>query len=800
MFFLEGLMNKLLFKGNDNVEAKSDSVHSENQKRVKDNRIDFISAACHYNENTILNRNGELIQIIKIEGYASNVKERRDVREVIRQSIIDSAKELEVSFWIYTVRKRHIFDLQWMKKNDFSDELHEMYKVHTDQKYNTYVTELYIAIVTSHLREDIKSLIGALSFRFLKKKHKDFLSKKCDLLDKITDCILKNLQDFNAKKLGLLLTDTGNYRSELLEFLNYLVTFRNDECFLEHKNNAYISSKYKIDMGFNVFRVTDNDSKKLGTILGIKEYLGVSSSAINVCLQQNCEFIIVEIIKFVNSKDVVKVFKSQADIVRISGDQKFAQVTCLDDFVNVSSNGEFDFCEHKINFIIISNTMQMLQKDIMSVVAALSVIGAIPVRFDLSMEDNFWSHVPGNFPFVLNMRYCVIKHACVFVMLDNFSIGALRYGRWGEAISIFFSYNKPYFFNFHVKNCGHCLFIGPHNSSMTLLINFILSESRNVNAKILLCDYSGKSIIFVKALCGKYYRIDSNINNNTFSFNPFNLEDNAVNRNVVVGVLRRMNYGTKLINDEEVALVNKVADDLFSIPIESRTHEKIYECLLVLGKGIKDWINDNKFAHFVKGGNSVNFMENLIGINIGMIISQPECISVIMYYFFNILETYLDGSPTILVIYEAWLMDIVFLLEKEFDDWMYRMGQLNVVVIFASESTHAMISSKTIGYLNKHIDTRVFMPNVVISSQLSMQTLGLSRKELNSMFQISEHKGQFFIKQGDASTVLTLDIKDKKEAKVLSATREGIHHMYDAIKEKGENAKDWLPVFYSKSI
>ncbi|QXK91649.1 hypothetical protein IAH97_02590 [Neoehrlichia mikurensis] len=784
-------MNNLVFNTDDN------NVHDKDH-RTKDNRIDFISAACHYNENTILNRNGELVQIVKIEGYASNIEEYKDVREIIRQSIIEIAECLEVSFWIYTVRKHHTFDSQWVAKDKFSDELHEMYKVHTNQEYDTYVTELYIAIVTSHLQENIKSLIKALSFKHLKKIHKEFLCQKFNVLDKVTNNILDNLKCFHVKKLGLLLTDTGNYRSELLEFLNYLVTFRHDECFLERKNNAYISSKYKIDMGFNTFRITDNDSKKLGTILGIKEYLGLSSNAINICLQQNCEFVVVEIIKLINSKNVMKVFKKQADIFRISGDQKLSQVMCLNDFVN--TDNEFGFCEHKINFIIISDTIQMLQRNIVSIVAALSVIGAISVRLDLSMEDNFWSHIPGNFPFVLNMRCCVVKHACVFAMLDNFSVGALRYGKWGEAISIFFSHNKPYFFNFHVQNYGHCLFMGPHNSSMTVLINFILSESRKINTKIILCDYSGKSVIFAKALCGKYYRIDYKANNNIFSFYPFNIEDCAMNRNIMAGILRRMNYATKLINDEEEKLINKVVDDLFAIPIEIRTHDKISECLSVLGQGVNDWINEGEFSHLIRSGNSINFIEDFIGINIGIIINKPKCISVIMYYFFNILEAYLDGSPTILVIYEAWIMDIIFLSKDEFDNWVHRMGQLNVVIIFASESVHAMTSSKTIGYLNKHIETRVFMPNVVTSGQLSMQTFGLSRQELNVMFQISEHKSQFFIKQGSTSTVLKLDIKDKKEVKVLSATRESIQYMYDAIKEKGENVEDWLPIFYSKSI
>lgn len=37
-----------------------------------------------------------------------------------------------------------------------------------------------------------------------------------------------------------------------------------------------------------------------------------------------------------------------------------------------------------------------------------------------------------------------------------------------------------------------------------------------------------------------------------------------------------------------------------------------------------------------------------------------------------------------------------------------------------------------------------------------------------------------------------------KEIHVLSANKETIKYMYEAMKEKGEKVSKWLPVFYEK--
>ncbi|WP_261722535.1 hypothetical protein, partial [Wolbachia pipientis] len=61
------------------------------------------------------------------------------------------------------------------------------------------------------------------------------------------------------------------------------------------------------------------------------------------------------------------------------------------------------------------------------------------------------------------------KYTCSFAVLHDFTSGMLKGGRWGEAITIFFSKTgDPYFFNFHgKKNNGHTSVLGAPGSGRT---------------------------------------------------------------------------------------------------------------------------------------------------------------------------------------------------------------------------------------------------------------------------------------------------------------------------------------------
>ncbi len=782
------------------AEKKQKQLNGNNKKgnasaKVLD--VDFIPYACHYNDSTILTKNGNLLQVIKIEDYkiSTTSEELKDLRSEIRNTLAKNINISEFALWIYTVRKNGDFNLKWKDTGDFSDELHNSW--HTlDKDKLKYTNELYIVILINSLNESLKDVVGALSFSYVKNKHKLHLQNKFKKLQKVVDSTLTDLEPFQARKLQLILCKDFRVRSEILEFFNFTVTLTHSKYYISDQELSEDIKNLKIAFGFNSFQVINNDQQKFGAILSIKEYREIPLSNIDLYLQLNCEFIITETIRFVKHSEAITVFQKQRDILKISEDEELRKILELEEIIK-HDNGSA-FYKHKINFTIIADNKQELSKNVFNAVSALSSLGLMTIRNDLHLENNFWLQLPSNFIFATQQKIIPTKYACGFSILHSFTAGVIRGRRWGEAVTTFLSdKGNTYFFNFHgVKNSGHTMVLGLPRSGRTLLINFLMSESRRFNTRIVTFDDSGKSIIFIKAVNGKYYTINPQ-HKNTLQFNPLKIENNINNHSMLCELLKRM-VGVIENNSIEIA-IKKIVDYIFSIPIESRSMTKIYELLEQLGGNIKKWCDGGEFANIFTDNDSQNFnwQEKILGINIGKLTKQVECMSVVLYYFLYRLEMEFDGSPTILLLDEAWKISSIFTTEQEFDDWMQRMTKLNVVVIFSTENLSITLVSKFSQYIQKHIDTKILMPNPY-ASKLYQEIFSLSKEELNMMLQIPTYDRHFLLKQGNKSLILTLNLSKMREIHVLSANSETVKYMYDAIQEKGDEVSKWLPEFYEK--
>lgn len=118
--------------------------------------LDFILYACHYDEETILTKQGELLKIIKLEDYSS-VDNYGDLRTEIRKSISKNIKSLYFTVWIHTVRKRNKLSLQWNKTADFSDQLHSTWFNKLVDSKLQYINELYIVVLLSDFGKHINN-------------------------------------------------------------------------------------------------------------------------------------------------------------------------------------------------------------------------------------------------------------------------------------------------------------------------------------------------------------------------------------------------------------------------------------------------------------------------------------------------------------------------------------------------------------------------------------------------------------------------------------------------------------------
>jgi len=112
------------------IETILKKVTSKSDKKLKAKipDEDFLPYVCHYDPSTILTKNGELLQIIRITGFGgeSDSFDLISLRDTLRDSISENIKESKYALWFHTIRRKKNI----VPKGEYSDFLSA--KIHKD--------------------------------------------------------------------------------------------------------------------------------------------------------------------------------------------------------------------------------------------------------------------------------------------------------------------------------------------------------------------------------------------------------------------------------------------------------------------------------------------------------------------------------------------------------------------------------------------------------------------------------------------------------------------------------------------
>jgi type IV secretion system protein VirB4 len=175
-----------------------------------------IPIACHYDNDMLLTKNGELIQILELDGVDLDMDFfGKNIRDSIRSVIPEKIRDFGYSVSIHNIRSRknimpkgkktgnfiEILDKEWCNKNNFDKQL---------------VNTVYISIIRNGTYSsifNIPGLLNSLVFPLMKNRHNKKLKKAATELREVVSSILSELYHLSTKLLTIKKTDKG-YISE----------------------------------------------------------------------------------------------------------------------------------------------------------------------------------------------------------------------------------------------------------------------------------------------------------------------------------------------------------------------------------------------------------------------------------------------------------------------------------------------------------------------------------------------------------------------------------------------------------
>ena len=188
----------------------------------------------------------------------------------------------------------------------------------------------------------------------------------------------------------------------------------------------------------------------------------------------------------------------------------------------------------------------------------------------------------------------------------------------------------------------------------------------------------------------------------------------------------------------------------------------------------------------------------IFGFEMGELLRNKLCLGPVLSYIFHRINISLDGSPTMIVLDEAWALIDNPVFAPKIKDWLKVLRKLNTFVIFATQSVEDASKSSISDTLVQQTATQIFLPNLK-ATEVYRTVFMLSQREFVLIKTTDPGSRFFLVKQGTNAVVARIDLNGMNDViNVLSGRSETVLLLDRIRKEIGDNPAQWLPVFHQR--
>ena len=770
----------------------------------------FIPYRCHWNSDTILTHKEELVRVIKIKGFAFETADDIDIdlKKNARNNLLKGMSSGNFTLHFHTIRRKEKGFPDGEMPEKFSDRVNrEWAQKHSNDK--SFINEHYFTLV----RGSDTSGIAVLEHMAKKLQHKtdktsweNYMREGYDELDEMTERILNGFGNYGPRILGLAETEDG-ITSEILEFLSRLVNCGYSQPMTvplgQISHHLPVSRLY---FGNKSIEAHHPHAVKYAGLVSIKEYRPSTHAGVfDGFMQMPFELIISQSFSFINRMVAISSMQLQQRRLVQSEDVAVSQIQEIDSALDSAMSGEFGFGNHHMTVLCIEDTPKALESALSLAVVELSNTGITGVREKMNLEPAFWAQLPCNAEYMARRSVVNTLNIASFASFHNYPSGKRKKNHWGDAVTVLNTVSgTPYFFSFHVRDVGHSMIIGPTGAGKTVLLNFLCAQAQKFNCRLFFFDKDRGAEIFIRAIRGRYIIPNAA---KTSGFNPFQLEDTSTNRSFLIEFMKALvMIGDTPLPAHEVERINEAVQGNYKLPKEQRRLRNIAPFMGLGGPGTLA----GRLSMWHTGGSHSKLFDNeddlidftsarSFGIEMAHILQDKVSIGPVLLYLFHRIQTSLDGSPTMLVLDEAWALIGNPVFAPKIKDWLKVLRKLNTFVVFATQSVEDAAKSSISDTLVQQTATQIFLPNLK-ATILYREIFMLSEREFNLVKTTDPSTRFFLVKQDNDGVIARIDLSGMDDTiRVLSGRAETVRIMDEIIEEVGENPDDWLPIYYERS-
>lgn len=391
----------------------------------------------------------------------------------------------------------------------------------------------------------------------------------------------------------------------------------------------------------------------------------------------------------------------------------------LDSAIAEANSGLMAYGYYSANVIVFNEDNEKLIDNISKVKSTLERLGFISRIEDINAVEAYLGSLAGHvYP---NIRRPVINTLNLAHLIPLASIWAgEKYNSSDKfppksppLMQVITTGHTPFRLNLHIGDLGHTLVFGPTGAGKSVLLaNILLAFQKYPNAKVFAFD-KGRSL-FAPTLASNGVHYDIAGENSSLAFAPLsNIKTSAQiawAEGWIESCLRLQNVEItprykKLIHEAIISHKETNSTSLTEF-VSSLQEPNLRDALShYTVSGSAGFLLDAEDDGLDLSNNVTCFeMEDLM--NLG----EKNILPTLLYLFKKI-EDSLDGSPTIIILDEAWIALGHEVFKSKIVEWLKVLRKANCAVVLATQSLSDAFKSNILDILQESCPTKIFLPN-----------------------------------------------------------------------------------------
>ena len=773
---------------------------------------DFLPYTRHVDHATLATKNGELIQIIKLDGFPF---------ETADDLTLDGLKEVRNTLAISLASSRHILYHHLLRREVASDIGGDFtgFAADVDRAWQRrlarrrlYVNDLYLTLVrrpAPGLAGLVDWVMGLFTARDLTRQEQDRADSLRELHD-ATENVISTLTHYRPRLLTTY-EQNGRIYSEPLEFLGYLLNHETRPVLLPAGPiDAYLPTKRPLFAreSFELRGAAPAD-RTFGAMLSVKEYAAATwAGLLDELTTLPFEMTIAQSFAYNERSVALDRLDRQGRVLDAAADAAVSLRQGLIDAADDLASNRIVFGGHHISIVLTGRDEPQLERALTETTAALTNLGVIAVREDVNLEPAFWAQLPGNHAFIARQSDISSLNWAAYASLHNYPAGKRTGNHWGECISLLETTSAtPYAFNFHSGDVGNFTVVGPTGTGKTVVLTFLLAQAQRHKPVSYFFDRDRGAEIFIRALGGWYGVLRPG---EPAGLNPLQLPDTPANRSFLrdwLATLVRPADGSPLSATDQSVIADAVAAN-YTVPEPNRSLRNLQSLFRgheldtggnSLAARIRPWFGNGERAWLFDNETDTLPEARTQGFDLTYVLDDPTARAPLLLYLFHRIEQSLDGQKALIFLDEGWraLDDPAF--KERLRDWLKTIRKKNGLVGFGTQSTSDALKTQIGPTIVEQCRTKLFMPNFQADEEGYCQGFGLTPHELGLIRELPDTSRCFLVKHDATSVVARLDLAGEDDILAVLSGREETVQLLDTIRsEVGDDPTVWLPVFHTE--